>query len=120
MTRFLLPLVGLLVLPVSAQPRPPVFSTHTDLVRVDVLVTEDRRPISGLGLQDFEIRDNGVAQRIERVLRQDEPIDAWLLLDESSSVRLELRSLIEAAGAFGTSLDARDRSGLITFRHAVT
>jgi VWFA-related protein len=120
MTSLLLLLVGMLVLPLAAQQPPPRFSTRTDLVRVDVLVTDGRRVITGLGPQDFEIRDNGVVQRIDRVLRRDEPIDAWLLLDESSSVRLELGALIEAAKAFGASLDARDRSGLITFRHALT
>jgi VWFA-related protein len=108
------------MVPLAAPQSPARFVAHTDLVRVDALVTDGRRPISGLGPEDFEIRDNGVAQRIDRVLTGAEPIDAWLLLDESSSVQRELGGLIEAARAFGASLGAADRSGLITFRHAVT
>jgi Ca-activated chloride channel family protein len=118
--RFSPTLVALAMLPLAAGQSPPRFVAHTDLVRVDALVTDGRRPISGLGPQDFDIRDNGVAQRIDRVLTGAEPIDAWLLLDESSSVQRELGGLIEAARAFGASLGAADRSGLITFRHAVT
>jgi VWFA-related protein len=108
----------MLALPAAQQERPR-FAVRTDLVRVDVLVTDGRRPIRGLGPDDFEIRDNGVLQRVDRVLGEEARIDAWLVLDESGSVRNELDALAGAARAFTERLGAGDRSGLITFRHAI-
>ena len=43
------------------------FSSRTLGVRVDVLVTDGRNPVGGLSAPDFELRDNGVVQRIEVV-----------------------------------------------------
>lgn len=118
MTRWLLPTLALLGFTAAAQERPR-FAVRTDLVRLDVLVTDGRRPIRGLGVEDFEIRDNGVPQKLDRVLGEDARIDAWLVLDESGSVRNELSALVGAVQAFTQKLDAGDRSGLITFRHAI-
>jgi len=119
MTRWLLPVVVMLTLPATEQERPR-FAARTDLVRVDVLVTDGARPIRGLSLEDFEIRDNGVLQRIDRVMSEHAPIDAWLLLDESGSVKNQLDALTGSAGAFTEKLETGDRSGLITFRHMVS
>jgi VWFA-related protein len=119
-TRWLLPLLALLVAPAGAQESAPTFRTKTDLVRVDVLVTDRGRPIRGLVPEDFELRDNGVPQRIDRILSGESPIDAWLVLDESGSVRNVVDDLVRAAGAFARALGGNDRSGLIAFRHAVT
>jgi VWFA-related protein len=118
-TRWLLPFVAMLALGASEQERPR-FAVRTDLVRVNVLVTDGGRPVRGLGPEDFEIRDNGVLQNVDRVLNEHAPIDAWLLLDESGSVRNQLDALTAAAGAFTEKLDTGDRSGLITFRHMVS
>src|SRR5450830_1918035 len=42
------------------------FSSGTLGVRVDVLVTDGRNPVAGLTAPDFELRDNGVLQTIDR------------------------------------------------------
>jgi hypothetical protein len=41
------------------------FKARVDLVRVDVLVTDQGRPISGLTRSDFELRDDGQVQEID-------------------------------------------------------
>ena len=68
--RLLLLLVALAALPASAagqspdaQPR---FRTETALVTVDAVVVDDRgQPVTGLTAADFEVLDEGAAQRIE-------------------------------------------------------
>jgi VWFA-related protein len=74
-------IVGLLTVLVTAQqsreperaqqsqeqerPRPPVFRTGTNLVRVDVSVLDkDGRPVRSLTAEDFEVRENGEVQAI--------------------------------------------------------
>ena len=38
------------------------------------------RPVPGLRIEDFELRDNGVIQRIRSVTREEVPLDAVLIL----------------------------------------
>jgi len=101
----------------SRHEQQPVFSTRTELVRIDVLVTDGRGSIAGLQAQDFEVFDNGMAQRIDRVLREDASLEAWLVL---GSVRSQVGELEKAARTFLAQLTSRDRVGLLTFRHGVT
>ena len=61
----------------------PTFSTRTESVRVDVLVTEGGRVVNGLGPADFEIRDEGVLQTVELVNFQQLPLHLVLALDLS-------------------------------------
>ena len=42
----------------------PAFRSVTLGVRVDVLVTEGRKPVGGLQAKEFEVRDNGVLQNV--------------------------------------------------------
>ncbi len=78
----------------------------------------DRLP--ALQVQDFEVFDNGVPQQIDRVLSDDASLEAWLVLDQSGSVRDQAEELEDAARTFLAQLASRDRAGLLTFRHGVT
>jgi von Willebrand factor type A domain len=98
----------------------PAFSARTELVRVDVLTTDDRGSIADLQVEDFEVFDNGVPQRIDRVLSDDSSLEAWLILDQSGSVQGQVEELEDAARTFLAQLTNRDRAGLLTFRHGVT
>lgn len=52
--------------PQPATPGQPTFRTGANLVRVDVTVSGgDDRPIGDLGIDDFEVREDGVVQKIE-------------------------------------------------------
>ena len=108
----------LLVTPLSAQITR--FSSRVDGVRVDVLVTEGRRSVSGLTASDFELRDNGVVQRIADVSSETLPVNVICVLDASGSVvGAPLIQLQEAARSLFTSLAAGDRAALVTFSHRV-
>ena len=51
------------------------FRTITDGVRIDVLVTDGRRPIAGLQEKDFILLDQGVRQDIDTIAIEDIPSD---------------------------------------------
>jgi VWFA-related protein len=106
-------------IPVGAQRQ--VFSSTTLAVRVDVLVTDGRQPVPGLRAADFELRDNGVLQRVEMIDAEEVPIHAILALDTSESIKGRRHPALVAAGeALIDGLKPVDRAGLVTFSHAIT
>jgi Ca-activated chloride channel family protein len=97
------------------------FSVSSEEVRVDVLVTDNGKPISDLQTSDFEVFDNGVRQEIEYAkLQQRTPINAILVFDMSRSVVGELLlHLKDAARGLLSDFTGEDQAALITFNHAV-
>jgi VWFA-related protein len=93
----------------------------TEAVHLDVLVTDGKRPVAGLGASDFVVRDNGVVQTTRLVERGAAPLTAILLLDLSWSVAGErLAQVKRAADAFLAPLAERDRVGVVAVRHDVS
>jgi VWFA-related protein len=98
-----------------------VFRSGVELVRVDVSVTRNHRPVAGLGRADFEVQDNGVRQQIDTVLYEAVPLDAYLVLDMSGSVAgTKIRDLRAAAHLFLEGLRPEDRAALVTFSYRVS
>src|SRR5512145_2438284 len=58
----------------AAQPPAPTFRTGTSLVRVDVQVLDKGQPVTGLQARDFVLKEEGVAQRIESLGVETEPL----------------------------------------------
>lgn len=107
----------LIVLLMLAQ-EPPVFRAGVELVYVDVFVTKKAAPVSGLEAHDFQVKDNGVTQRVDVVDRALVPTTAVLALDTSASVAGgKLVHLKEAARVFLAGLGERDEAALVTFNH---
>ena len=104
----------------AAAGQQPTFSSRLEAVRVDVLVTEHGRHVTGLSAADFEVVDNGVRQRLDLVSFETLPLDVVLVFDLSASVRGErLEQLQAAAKAVLGGLTARDQAALLTFNHRV-
>jgi VWFA-related protein len=96
------------------------FSSRVDAVRVDVLVTDGRGPVPGLGPADFEIRDNGVLQQIDIVSFEQIPLNVVLALDMSDSVAGDRLNRLRAAGAaILDGLKSGDQAALVTFSHVL-
>lgn len=96
------------------------FSAKTEAVRVDVLVTDNGRPVLGLKPTDFELLDNGVAQQIDHASFEQIPLNVILTLDMSDSVAgARLDHLRSAGRAFLTALKKEEQAALITFSHVV-
>jgi VWFA-related protein len=98
----------------------PVFRGRADAVRVDALVTENNRPVSGLQAGDFDVLDNGVRQQVDAVSSDTVAVDVVLTLDTSASVVGErLERLRSAAGGLLEHLRGADRAALVTFNQTV-
>jgi len=118
--RFVSPLVvAAIVAPVCAialARQQPTFRVGVDLVAVDVSVTRNVEPVAGLKVENFEVFDNGVKQKLERVIQEQVPLEAFLVLDMSGSVAgAELEQLKAAASAFVSGLTPQDKVALVTF-----
>jgi VWFA-related protein len=99
-----------------------VYSSRTVGVRVDVLVTstDTGKPQGGLRAEDFELRDNGVVQKIDSIDAGDLPVNAILALDISASTAgKRLADLQAATHTLLDDLRPVDRVALLTFNHAV-
>jgi len=104
--------------PVRAQQ--PTFSTRVEVVRVDVLVTENGRSVSGLKPADFEVADNGVPQKVDLVDVERLPLDLVLAFDISASVAgARLGQLRSASEVLLDELKKGDRVALVTFNQVV-
>jgi VWFA-related protein len=96
------------------------FRSTAEGVRIDLLVTDGRRPIAGLQRDDFLLLDQGVRQDIETITIEDIPVSMMLALDVSDSVAGEkLRALVDGVNAAASSLGSRDRSALLTFSEEI-
>src|SRR6188474_2494811 len=68
----------------TPQQQPPVFRSGVDVIRLDVSVLDkDRRPVRGLGPENFTVVENGKPQRIVAVTEvsaaeQDPTPSAWM------------------------------------------
>jgi VWFA-related protein len=96
---------------------PPVFRADVEAVYVDVYVTRRGAPVTGLTERDFVVKDNGVAQAVRVVEREEAPVTAVLVLDCSSSVAgRKLEFLKAAASSFVRGLHPRDEAALVAFQ----
>ena len=108
-----------LALPLVAQ-APSRFEVSTEVVVVDVLVSQGDEPVRGLSSTDFRVFDDGVLQKAEVVFHEEAPLHAILLLDTSSSVVGPTLGHLKAAGqAFLEGLEPRDRATLMTFSYDI-
>jgi VWFA-related protein len=120
MTKTLTAVVLIVLASVTMRSQAPTFSSRVKAVRVDVLVTDKGQPVRGLGPADFDIRDNGVPQRVDFVSFEQIPLNLVLAFDVSDSVVAErLERLRMAASAILRGLTSRDQSALVTFSHVV-
>ena len=104
----------------SAQSQNPTFSSRVEAVRVDVLVTENGKPVRGLRAADFEILDNGVLQTVDIVNFEQQPLNVVFTFDLSASIVGErLGNLREASHAVLGGLTKGDQAALVNFNDAV-
>lgn len=104
----------------AAAQDPLVFRAEVGVVRVEVLVTRDGSPVTGLVAADFELRDAGVRQELEPILEEQAAVDAVLVLDASGSVTgQKLAALKAAAASFLDGLRVGEHAALVAFDHEV-
>jgi Ca-activated chloride channel family protein len=86
------------------------------LVTVPVMVTDrNGKYIAGLEEADFHIFEDGVAQKIDRLIPASEPFNIALMMDSSGSTRFKYEEIQNAALRFVESLRSQDRLMIVCF-----
>ncbi len=102
-----------LALVVAAQTAPQSPSPPAPLVRLDVVVTRDGRPVTDLTAADFVVTDSGAAQTIEAV-RPAGHVAVAFVFDNSVDIRRKNWTAIQkAAGDIAGALDPRDTGATV-------
>jgi len=93
------------------------FRTSTDVVVIDVSVTDGRRlPITNLTKDDFALKDNDAAQQILDFDREAMPLDVTVTIDVSGSMTRDDREMVSRAVAqVSDRLGPADRARVMTF-----
>jgi Ca-activated chloride channel family protein len=105
----------------SAQGLPPQEEVRLGTIGVHVPVAvydKSGRLVTDLTVEDFEVREDGVPQRILSFSKENElPLSVALVMDASNSVRPKLKFEKEAVIAFldGIIRPRKDRALLVTF-----
>jgi VWFA-related protein len=116
--RAALPVIAVVVTALSVPLSGRQFRSTAELVSVDVLATDGRTPIAGLKADDFELTDDGVRQTVEQIYLEKLPLNVFMVLDSSGSVRGErLKSLKTGAFTVIDRLRPGDRAALVSFSH---
>jgi VWFA-related protein len=112
--------VAAALMAVSTTVAQTVFTSRIEAVRVDVLVTDNGRPVQGLAPADFEVLDNGVRQKVDLASFEEIPLNVVLALDMSASLQgLRLGHLQTAGRTVLDGLKTGDRAALVSFSHVV-
>ena len=83
---------------------------------VEVAVFDDDRVVTGLTAADFEVRDNGVRQKVSDVDFNTLPLDLRLVFDVSGSITPDqLEWYARAMHRVAARLESRDRCEIIAF-----
>jgi len=98
----------------------PVFASRVETVYVDAFVTREGEPLRGLADTDFDLRSDGVRQRVELVRPESLSLEVLLVFDVSGSLEGSGLEALRAAGrAALAGLKAGDSAGLVTFGEGV-
>jgi Ca-activated chloride channel family protein len=103
--------------PVRAQEQPQgVIRVGVNLVLLDATVKNKSGQImADLKKEDFEVREDGLAQRLDVFSRDELPLEVALVLDLSDSIGPFLGPLRDAASTALAALKADDEVALFTF-----
>jgi VWFA-related protein len=99
----------------------PQFRSTTEAVTVDVSVRDRTRVVPNLAAEDFEVLDNGVAQKVLDVSFGKLPIDVTVALDVSLSVDGQrLNQMRTGIRQLMVDLGPEDRLRLVAFNMRVS
>jgi len=93
----------------------PVFRSGASMVALNVTVTDGKRLVPGLTVNDFSVYEDGVLQPVQFFEAKNIPVDLIILLDTSASMSDKMPVVHEAAVGFLKSLRTEDRGAVVTF-----
>ncbi len=96
-------------------------SVKTELVVLPVSVTDAKGSfVSGLGLQDFRVYEDGQLQKVTVFQRGDNPVTVGLVVDHSRSMGPKLAEVAAAVSAFAHSSNPQDEMFVVDFNDDVS
>jgi VWFA-related protein len=97
-----------------------VENVEVNVVPVTVVVTDDRgRFVEGLKQKDFEIKEDGVLQKISSFWDRHSPLELVTAIDVSSSVTDALPAMRVAATRFLGGLEPTDQATIVGFNDSI-
>ncbi|MCA1592927.1 MAG: VWA domain-containing protein [Acidobacteria bacterium] len=89
---------------------------ESNLVNLQVRVIDrNNRPVTDVGKNDFQVFENGVAQKIEFITTEEVPISYGLVIDNSGSLRNQINQVIEAGKTIVGSNKPGDETFVVRF-----
>jgi Ca-activated chloride channel family protein len=99
---------------------PPTFSSRSDLVVLNVAVTDRRGAyVDGLTAEAFTVNEDGRQQQVRLFAAEEAPVTAGLLVDASASMESSRSLVIAAAGTFVDAHKPGDEIFALTFNERV-
>jgi Ca-activated chloride channel family protein len=93
-----------------------VVRVESNLVNLHVRVVDRfNRPVDNVRQDDFKVFENGVAQTIQFVSKEEVPITYGLVVDNSGSIRNQINQVIEAAKTIVDSNKPGDETFVVRF-----
>jgi Ca-activated chloride channel family protein len=107
---------GVLAFGQGAVDSPPVFSSETRIVALNVTVTDKNgHPVADLPKSAFQVFENNVPQPIGTFKHEDVPVSLALVIDSSGSMRIKQQGVAAAALALVQDSNPRDESFVVDF-----
>jgi Ca-activated chloride channel family protein len=86
------------------------------MVSIPVVVTDSEgKRVSGMEESDFHLFEDGVEQRVDRLLSESEPFSIALVMDASASMLADFGQIKKTAGIFLESVRPEDRVMIVSF-----
>jgi Ca-activated chloride channel family protein len=103
-------------------PAPPNSIRMTVGLVVLHATTENKKgvSVSGLDKNNFEVFEDGIAQRIETFSHEDVPVTVGLVVDGSGSMRPKHNDVLSAAQTFVEASNASDEMFVVNFNERVS
>ena len=93
-----------------------IIKVDVSLVTVPVIVADSKgNYIPDLKESDFHVFENGVEQKIERLIPEVDPFNVVLMIDSSGSTHFKLEEMQNAASVFVDALRPQDRLMIVSF-----
>ncbi len=100
---------------------PTTLIIGSTLVNVNVIVTDRYgRLVTGLSQNNFQVREDGALQKVDKFSAQEDAFSVVLLIDTSRSTARKLGAIQKAAENFIKQLQPRDRVMVATFDDRIT
>jgi Ca-activated chloride channel homolog len=100
----------------EAQDRKNTLILRTDIVTLSVNVIDKQNNfVAGLGVQDFEVYEEGVKQDVTFFSDEDVPLNVGVLLDTSGSLKRHFDQSLKAVGEFVKASHPDDHFFFMTF-----